>query len=237
MERFDRMWSTGEGNGKPLQYSCLENPMNSVKRQNDRIPGAGRAPLFKASAGPRRWRLRLQHAGGGAPGSSAPQPAHPRTGRGAQQRLPRFPAGPGFCAAPRRNRVRPVRAGPPAARAARSGSGRPPSSPGRSLRGYLLFRRPPPTPPPPSPAPLCGGEELAPGLLPFSPPLGPRVSGPAPRPRRTSCGRRPARAAWRRGARALPRRTPIADAQAPAATTAAAPGAVARSPFFFFFRF
>ena len=31
------MWSTGEGNGKPLQYSCLENPMNSVKRQIDRI--------------------------------------------------------------------------------------------------------------------------------------------------------------------------------------------------------
>ena len=29
-ERFDRMWSTGEGNGKPLQYSCLENPMNSM---------------------------------------------------------------------------------------------------------------------------------------------------------------------------------------------------------------
>ena len=37
MERFDRMWSTGEGNGKPLQYSYLENPMNSMKRQNDRI--------------------------------------------------------------------------------------------------------------------------------------------------------------------------------------------------------
>ena len=32
-----KMWSTGEGNGKPLQYSCLENPMNSMKRQNDRI--------------------------------------------------------------------------------------------------------------------------------------------------------------------------------------------------------
>ena len=32
------MWSTGEGNGKPLQYSCLENPMNSMQRQNDRIP-------------------------------------------------------------------------------------------------------------------------------------------------------------------------------------------------------
>ena len=37
VERSDRMWSTGERNGKPLQYSCLENPMNSVKRQNDRI--------------------------------------------------------------------------------------------------------------------------------------------------------------------------------------------------------
>ena len=37
VERSDRMRSTGEGNGKPLQYSCLENPMNSIKRQNDRI--------------------------------------------------------------------------------------------------------------------------------------------------------------------------------------------------------
>ena len=37
VERSDRMWSTGEENGKPLQYSCLENPMNSMKRQNDRI--------------------------------------------------------------------------------------------------------------------------------------------------------------------------------------------------------
>ena len=37
MERSDRMWSTGEGNGKPLQYSCPENPINSMKRQNDRI--------------------------------------------------------------------------------------------------------------------------------------------------------------------------------------------------------
>ena len=36
VERSDRMWSTGEGNGKPLQYSCLENPMNSMKRQKDR---------------------------------------------------------------------------------------------------------------------------------------------------------------------------------------------------------
>ena len=37
VERSDRLWSTGEGNGKPLQYSCLENPMKSRKRQNDRI--------------------------------------------------------------------------------------------------------------------------------------------------------------------------------------------------------
>ena len=36
VERSDRMWSTGEGNGKPLQCSCLESPMNSMKRQNDR---------------------------------------------------------------------------------------------------------------------------------------------------------------------------------------------------------
>ena len=35
VERSDRMWSTGEGNGKPLQYSCLENLMNSMKRQKD----------------------------------------------------------------------------------------------------------------------------------------------------------------------------------------------------------
>ena len=37
VERSDRMWATGEGNGKPPQYSCLENPMNSMKRQKDRI--------------------------------------------------------------------------------------------------------------------------------------------------------------------------------------------------------
>ena len=37
VERSDRMWSTGEGNGKPLQYSCIENPMNSMRRQNDKI--------------------------------------------------------------------------------------------------------------------------------------------------------------------------------------------------------
>ena len=38
MESSDKTWSTGEGNGKSLQYSCLENPMNSRKRQNDMLP-------------------------------------------------------------------------------------------------------------------------------------------------------------------------------------------------------
>ena len=37
VERSDRMWSIGEGNDKSLQNSWLENPMNSMKRQNDRI--------------------------------------------------------------------------------------------------------------------------------------------------------------------------------------------------------
>jgi len=37
VERSDRMWSTGEANAKPLQYACLENPMNTMKKQHDRI--------------------------------------------------------------------------------------------------------------------------------------------------------------------------------------------------------
>ena len=36
VESSDKMWSTGEGNGKPLQYSCFENPMNTMKMQKDR---------------------------------------------------------------------------------------------------------------------------------------------------------------------------------------------------------
>ena len=36
VERSDRKWSLGEGTDKPFQYSCLENPMNSMKRQNVR---------------------------------------------------------------------------------------------------------------------------------------------------------------------------------------------------------
>ena len=48
VESSDKMWSTGEGNGKPLQYSCLENPMNSMKRQKvrtlkDELPRSGGA--------------------------------------------------------------------------------------------------------------------------------------------------------------------------------------------------
>ena len=35
VESSDKMWSTLERNGKPFQYSCLENPMNSMKRQKD----------------------------------------------------------------------------------------------------------------------------------------------------------------------------------------------------------
>ena len=37
VESSDKIWPTGEGNGKPLQYSCLENPMNSMKRQKHMI--------------------------------------------------------------------------------------------------------------------------------------------------------------------------------------------------------
>ena len=36
VESSEKTWFTGEGNGKPLQYSCLKNPMNSMKRQKDR---------------------------------------------------------------------------------------------------------------------------------------------------------------------------------------------------------
>ena len=50
VESSDKTWSSGEGNGKPLQYSCLENPMNSIKRQKDMTlerwtPQVGRCPI------------------------------------------------------------------------------------------------------------------------------------------------------------------------------------------------
>ena len=68
VERSDRMWSTGEGNGKPLQYSCLVNPMNSMKRQNDRIlkkelprsVGAQYATGFSGEITPERMKRQSQ---------------------------------------------------------------------------------------------------------------------------------------------------------------------------------
>ena len=56
VERSDRMWSTGEGNGKPLQYSCLENPMNSMKRQNGIIEEALPRSLGAQYATGDQWR-------------------------------------------------------------------------------------------------------------------------------------------------------------------------------------
>ena len=55
VESSDRMWSTGEGNGKPLQYSCLENPMNSMKRQNDRTDELPRSVGAQYATGD-QWR-------------------------------------------------------------------------------------------------------------------------------------------------------------------------------------
>ena len=51
VESSDKMWSTGEGNGKPLQYSCLENPMNSMKRQK-----------YKTLKDELPWLVDAQHA-------------------------------------------------------------------------------------------------------------------------------------------------------------------------------
>ena len=61
LESSDKMWSTGEGNGKPFQYSYLENPMNSVKMQKDRtlkdeLPGSVGAQYATGD----QWRNKLQ---------------------------------------------------------------------------------------------------------------------------------------------------------------------------------
>ena len=59
MERSEGMWSTGEGNGKPLQYSCLENPMNSRKRQKDRtLKDELSRPVGAQYATGDQWRTR-----------------------------------------------------------------------------------------------------------------------------------------------------------------------------------
>ena len=52
VESSDKVWSMGGGNGKPLQYSCLENPTNSMKRQKDRTL----KHELPRSVGARYWR-------------------------------------------------------------------------------------------------------------------------------------------------------------------------------------
>ena len=80
VERSDIMWSTGEGNGKPFQYSCLENPMNSMKRQNDRIlneelPRSGGTQYATGD----QWRNNSRKNEGMEP-KAKQQPAVDRTG-------------------------------------------------------------------------------------------------------------------------------------------------------------
>ena len=68
VESSDKLWSTGEGNGKPLKYSCLENPMNSMKRQKDRtlkdelpmLVGAQYAMEISGEITPERMKRRSQ---------------------------------------------------------------------------------------------------------------------------------------------------------------------------------
>ena len=59
VESSDKTWSSGEGNGKPLQYSCLENPMNSMKRPKDRIlkEGLPRSVVVQYATG-EEWRTK-----------------------------------------------------------------------------------------------------------------------------------------------------------------------------------
>ena len=57
VESFDEMWSTGKGNGKLLQHSCLENPMNSMKRKKDMTLGNELSRLVGAQyATGEEWR-------------------------------------------------------------------------------------------------------------------------------------------------------------------------------------
>ena len=65
-ESSDKMWSTGEGNGKPFQDSCLENPINSMKRQKDmtlkdETPQVGRCPIcYSEEITPERMKRQSQ---------------------------------------------------------------------------------------------------------------------------------------------------------------------------------
>ena len=57
VESSDKSWSTGEGNSKPLQYTCLENPMNSIKRQKNRTLKDELSRLVDAQYAPgEQWR-------------------------------------------------------------------------------------------------------------------------------------------------------------------------------------
>ena len=57
VESSDKMWSPGEGNGKPLQYSCLENPMNTMKWQKDiTLRGELPRPVGVLYATGQKWR-------------------------------------------------------------------------------------------------------------------------------------------------------------------------------------
>ena len=61
VEISDKMWSTGERNGKPLQYSCLENLTNSMKRQKDRTPKDELPRSVGAQYAPGdQWRKKLE---------------------------------------------------------------------------------------------------------------------------------------------------------------------------------
>ena len=57
VESSDKMWSTGEGNGKPLQYSCLENPMTSMKRQNDSFCPTVMEKAMAAHSSTLAWKI------------------------------------------------------------------------------------------------------------------------------------------------------------------------------------
>ena len=73
VESSDKTWSTGEGNGKPLQYSCLENPMNTMKRQKDRALKDELPRLVGAQyATGDQWRKNSRKNGDGAKAKQQP---------------------------------------------------------------------------------------------------------------------------------------------------------------------
>ena len=81
----DKMWSTGEGNGTPLQYSCLENPMNSMKRQKhrtlkDELPRSKGAQYATGD----QWRNNSRKNEGMEPKQKKPHPVVNGTGDGSR---------------------------------------------------------------------------------------------------------------------------------------------------------